>query len=372
MSTKAITKPILLERFPTQTDNLRLSSSSGSSIEDADSPNPDLLKNIVFPPTCNTYQQRLETFRTFPKKQPSAEKFAKAGFYYLGISDVVRCIVCNVEGHNWLVEDDPMEHHRTWNPNCPFVKSVSDNADSELNIDTCGKYGIDKEGMLNSAQVKSVDFEKLGCLKFKGPANPQYVTKESRMKTFENWPKTLPIKPPALVDAGFYYTGTGDQVLCFHCGGGLRDWEINDDPWVQHALWFSKCPYLIMKKGTDFIDEVNKLKDNLHIDTEELKPSTSENSSASSSQKIETKEVASDEEAKPSTSALTQLNNEEKKNDDDDEWKEKYLCKICYKNELLVVFLPCRHMVACADCAAALKTCAVCRGPLQYTLTVIQ
>lgn len=50
--------------------------------------------------------------------------------------------------------------------------------------------------------------------------------------------------------------GKGDKTVCFQCGGGLKDWEENDDPWKEHARYFSKCTYLIQKMGRDFINEV--------------------------------------------------------------------------------------------------------------------
>lgn len=51
-------------------------------------------------------------------------------------------------------------------------------------------------------------------------------------------------------------TGRGDQVMCFHCGLGLKDWEDGDDPWVEHARWSSRCNYVRLIKGKEFIDEV--------------------------------------------------------------------------------------------------------------------
>ena len=58
-----------------------------------------------------------------------------------------------------------------------------------------------------------------------------------------------------------YVTGKGDQTVCFHCGGGLKDWEENDDPWVEHALWFPKCLHVVLIKGQKFIDEMHRLRD---------------------------------------------------------------------------------------------------------------
>lgn len=52
------------------------------------------------------------------------------------------------------------------------------------------------------------------------------------------------------------FSGKGDQTICFHCGGGLKDWEESDEPWVEHARWFSKCNFVLLTKGKTFVDEV--------------------------------------------------------------------------------------------------------------------
>ena len=44
------------------------------------------------------------------------------------------------------------------------------------------------------------------------------------------------------------------------------------------------------------------------------------------------------------------------------------MCKICYSEELGVVFLPCGHMVACVKCAPGMTSCAVCRVPVTMTV----
>lgn len=44
------------------------------------------------------------------------------------------------------------------------------------------------------------------------------------------------------------------------------------------------------------------------------------------------------------------------------------LCKICYNDELRVVFLPCGHMVTCVKCAPGMTSCALCRQPISMTV----
>lgn len=45
-------------------------------------------------------------------------------------------------------------------------------------------------------------------------------------------------------------------------------------------------------------------------------------------------------------------------------------CKVCFDSQIDVLFIPCRHLVCCAKCAALSKTCPVCRGQVSETLKV--
>ena len=53
-------------------------------------------------------------------------------------------------------------------------------------------------------------------------------------------------------------TGHGDNVKCFFCDGGLRNWEPNDDPWREHARWFKNCDYVRQSKGQPYIEAVTR------------------------------------------------------------------------------------------------------------------
>ena len=37
-----------------------------------------------------------------------------------------------------------------------------------------------------------------------------------------------------MIASGFYYTGCGDCVTCFHCGITLRNWAHADDVDMEH------------------------------------------------------------------------------------------------------------------------------------------
>ena len=53
-------------------------------------------------------------------------------------------------------------------------------------------------------------------------------------------------------------SGLEDRVICFHCGGGLRHWKTNDDPWKEHEKWNPKCEFVLMIKGPGFVENVVK------------------------------------------------------------------------------------------------------------------
>lgn len=39
-------------------------------------------------------------------------------------------------------------------------------------------------------------------------------------------------------DVPCVYAGERDGVVCFKCGGRLKTWQPDDDPWVEHAKFY--------------------------------------------------------------------------------------------------------------------------------------
>lgn len=330
--------------------------------------NIDLLKN--------SYEERLKTYcNRWRVPFLEAEALARAGFYYTGYSDIVCCPFCNVEVGKWVPGDDPLADHIKWSPNCRFTQlqdmqvqndntqqrqqqaSTSSHVETAAGAtatvrgqDTCGKYGIIQSassipenssvvggGAISpSANLSSV----AGVQQVKAPCYKHYGTIEKRLETFQDWPVSIAQKPKELAEAGFFYTGKSDQTVCFHCGGGLKDWECNDQPWQQHAKWFPKCPFVILQKGMEYITEQQEQQ--------------------------EREQAAGGAGAEPGAQAAAEtaalaVSKVEDKDDPLESMPNIALCKICFSKEVGVVFLPCGHMVACVDCAPVLTTCAVCR-----------
>lgn len=219
---------------------------------------------------------RRRSFAHWPVRFLDPKKLAEAGFYYTNEGDKVRCFECRVEICKWVEGDDPKFEHQRWSERCRFVRKIPcgnvpiDTAPEDApppvprTRDVCGPYGLvephfEQDRCSQPSNLHHLSTATLGSWGIgvpREPSHPQFATRDARLRTFELWPKSMKQTKEEMADAGFFYTGKGDQTLCYHCGGGLKDWEPVDNPWEQHALWFSKCYYLLTVKGQSFVDQV--------------------------------------------------------------------------------------------------------------------
>ncbi|CAH2982574.1 unnamed protein product [Chilo suppressalis] len=277
-------------------------------------------------------EERLKTFEKWPLTFLSPELLARNGFYYLGRGDEVRCAFCKVEIMRWEEGDDPAADHQRWAPQCPFLRNHT--SAGNVPADTPPTNGRDECGV-RAPPAASV------CLP--GPEHPKYASEAARISSFKDWPRSIRQKPEDLAEAGFFYTGQGDKTKCFYCDGGLKDWENDDIPWEEHARWFSRCAYLQLVKGKDYVQRVNTEACMINSD--------------------ETEASGSAAPAAPPAPPATQVPEKEENLIDDSK-----LCKICYVGERNIVFIPCGHVVACAKCALSTDKCPMCRRTFQNAI----
>ncbi|XP_060822999.1 baculoviral IAP repeat-containing protein 7 isoform X2 [Bombus pascuorum] len=211
--------------IPIPINNLGLASSSTETSQDnniVECQSINLYQNKEPQKECKVMSQRLQSFTNWPISSiVSPEKLAKAGFYYLQHDDDVQCTYCGGILRKWKLGDDPERKHKEYFPNCNFYVH-QDKDDLGIQIHTT-------------------------------PKKPDCATYEGRLRTFNGWPENIKQTPEILASAGFYYDGFGDHVRCFHCDGGLRNWEATDDAWTEHARWFPKCEFVNLVRGQEFI-----------------------------------------------------------------------------------------------------------------------
>ncbi|XP_059786495.1 baculoviral IAP repeat-containing protein 2 isoform X2 [Balaenoptera ricei] len=209
--------------------------------------------------SCELY--RMSTYSTFPVGVPVSERsLARAGFYYTGVNDKVKCFCCGLMLDNWKQGDNPIEKHKQLYPSCSFIQnlvsvtsleSTSKNVSSpvrnsfthsllptlEHSSSFSGSYYNLSPNPVNSRAVE--DFSPMRT----NPYSYAMSTEEARFLTYQMWPLTF-LSPSELARAGFYYIGPGDRVACFACGGTLSNWEPKDDAMSEHRRHFPNCPFL--------------------------------------------------------------------------------------------------------------------------------
>ena len=246
----------------------------------------------------------------------SVYDLARDGFYYSGESDKCVCYYCKLEVRGWEPGDSPNGEHNRWNSNCGRnnyrVTLLNVVVGSDEDVDQLKKHRVDMKklgprtilmhhpsiflsyGDLGVSIIDEVDFT-VKYAKFK--------TLHERLATFANWAKQMmaSLSPQYMAEVGLFYTGVGDRVICFKCGGGLKDWALTDDPWEEHCKWFATCYLSKCKKRSQTFAE---------------------------------------------SSQVVNTNN------------GSMLCKICKISTVDCVLLPCSHINSCALCAVDTVNCS--------------
>ena len=85
----------------------------------------NVISDKAYHPAYTLLQTRLDSYKEWPatlSQQPA--DLAKAGFYYFGIKDMVKCFFCNGGLKNWDHNDDPFHDHVRWFPKCQFIRQL--------------------------------------------------------------------------------------------------------------------------------------------------------------------------------------------------------------------------------------------------------
>lgn len=288
----------------------------------------------------NNELTRLSTFHSWPLSFIDKHQLARFGFFYYGPGDLVKCFFCDTEIGMWEEGDDVLTDHIRWSQNtCPLILGHPTNnvpIDEDLlreQLPPPAPVAPGEERGEDVIGVRSIlfsdffaNFNLIADQTNQTSVRSKYMLESERVKSFIDWPVALKQKPAQLSDAGFFYEGKGDRVSCFSCGGGLKDWYPEDDPWEQHAMNYKDCQYLIQMKGAEFVKQVQEKKKGV----------------------IEKKVVEIDDS-----------------DDETNETPNEKCCKICLEQEHNTVFIPCGHICACVKCAFSVEKCPLCREPYE-------
>ncbi|XP_063405365.1 uncharacterized protein LOC134688515 isoform X2 [Mytilus trossulus] len=109
---------------------------------------------------------------------------------------------------------------------------------------------------------------------YKSPKYKEFESLESRKASFYGWPhlsnQSFTLE---LAEAGFFYTGNGDIVRCFSCGGCLQHWQQSENypiPWIEHLMWFPHCDEETHSQYSETIEAMNMRVQATEVSQEEV------------------------------------------------------------------------------------------------------
>jgi len=297
------------------------------------------------------YQNRLKTFENWMLTFISPETMANAGFYYTGFKDRVSCYYCREIFDYWKRDDDPCRVHVLRSPRCQFLIKYYNNM---VTLSDISRFINSVSIIIDPSSLKFVNQKK-------------YVSLESRLQSFGRFKgKGITQELKVLCRSGLVYVGDGihDEMICFCCGYSIMNWEINDDPWIEHARRQPKCIYLRLCLGNNLVKSIER-----RLNMMLLKNKFMLNSRTFYDDIIETLKPIPIESLKKFISSG--LN---------DDYVEPYsstvpipealLCKICYIGRIEVLLRPCGHVIACIQCAITLKECSICRRTITIMIRI--
>ena len=225
-------------------------------------------------------KDRIKTFNGI-KTEINLENLAKNGLFSVdhdknSNSTIIKlqcafcdynCTIFNKSSLNQNYEIPEEEHLKKY-PNCEINKDkvsidTIKNSDNLFSTEQTDKEiepihfnsvnGIKNSEIFNEILNKTINATT------ERPYHSGYVTEKQRMESFTNWPSNLNQKPIDLAKAGFYYFGIKDMVKCFFCNVGICNWDPIEEPIIEHARWFPRCPFIKLYKGNEFIEKVREI-----------------------------------------------------------------------------------------------------------------
>lgn len=267
---------------------------------------------------------------------------AEGGFFSIGRFDV-RCAFCGIEFIDWA-EEEILSDHVKYSPACPLLKNSANHdipitqqqnditpqtSNSENNVAAALTHVSvrddlyvqpDTTGMVPKKKVVNRKWCET-CNKYINKANwwKHVKTTRHRLAFAEELMATEAADPVAAATASLVLAGPSTSLAA----PTTLDLETSVLPSAQNNV-------------------ATPIAADNHVVTN-------------------TQPVLEEEQSNPNTG-------EEAARFTDEEYTR--MCKVCYSNELYILFLPCRHIMACESCARHLKTCGICCQKIKQTMRV--
>nr|AFP33715.1 putative inhibition of apoptosis protein 3 [Macrobrachium nudivirus CN-SL2011] len=197
---------------------------------------------------CDFYDEELRrnTFENWAYQDiVDKDELARSGFVNTHKRDCVFCVFCKEELKDWQVGDDVELEHSLRSPMCSHNREL-------LNIPVHFKCVELPYNLNETLRVYLYHKRDLATVLMNYPEYNDSLNRSLTFKTHDSWPiEESTLSQKKLVDAGFFYTGVSDFIMCHSCGLGLFNLQSNDifmkNPIQTHSAYSPFCPYLSQK-----------------------------------------------------------------------------------------------------------------------------
>ncbi|XP_076799712.1 baculoviral IAP repeat-containing protein 7-like isoform X1 [Clavelina lepadiformis] len=302
--------------------------------------------NSLFPcsnsvnPHMRSEESRLQTFLDHSSSWPAhriratPRQIAKAGMYYLGVRDRVKCWYCNGGLQNWERDDDPWEEHAKWFPMCEFVLQ---------------RKGVDFVHNIVSR------FPNLRRPMIRNPSNIAQINRIRRALDIPNVQQSpfhcqrLQTSGPVIIDPREEQRErnrkidemmTTSEVVSNAKQMGFEEKTIRAA--LRKRLESCNLPFSTLENLVDAILALDS--SNLPEDVDSTEP-----------------EPEPGIEASPSVSNITRTQGVREIR----RLEEARMCKSCHHDQANMVFMPCGHLACCTSCGGSLENCPVCHSTVR-------
>ncbi|CAL8364816.1 unnamed protein product [Lota lota] len=350
-------------------------------------------------PAMQQNEDRLLTFVNWPSRIPvRPDQLAKAGFYYVGRNDDVKCFCCDGGLRCWESGDDPWVEHAKWFPRCEYLLQEKG---QEFVHQIQARFPRLFEQLLTSGDNSSREFVDAPVVHV-GPGEERSedmvmmntpVIKSALEMGFERSLVKQTVQSKILTSGENYKTVQElvSDLLSAEDQKREEEREMLAEAMASDGFTFLKRHQTALVQRLKSVESVlEHLREQNVITAEEyggvqtlpsgqqqtarlLELVLSKGNAAAELFRnwIQKNDVlllrdlmAQANEAVSPSQDLSELPMEEQLR----RLQEERTCKVCMDKEVNIVFIPCGHLVVCKECAPSLRKCPICRGLVKGTV----
>ncbi|XP_063060009.1 baculoviral IAP repeat-containing protein 2 isoform X2 [Engraulis encrasicolus] len=329
--------------------------------------------------------ERLLTFVNWPSRIPvRPDQLAKAGFYYVGRNDDVKCFCCDGGLRCWESGDDPWVEHAKWFPRCEYLLQEKG---QEFVHQIQARFPRLFEQLLtngdgNSREIGDPPVVLLGPGEDRSEdaimMNTPVVKSALEMGFDRNLVKQT-VQSKILASGENYKTVQElvSDLLSAEDEKREEEKELFAEEMASDGFTFLKKHHTAL---TQRLKSVKTLMEHL-LEENVISQEEYDTINNCSTVKRQTAQLI-DLVLTKGNAAAEVFRNWIKKNDvfllrdlmdlpmeeQLRRLQEERTCKVCMDKEVNIVFIPCGHLVVCKECAPSLRKCPICRGVVKGTV----